>query len=221
MLRSTAILGVLLMANTAWPQNQDFDGRVVGITDGDTVTVLTAARDQVRVRLAEIDAPERGQPYSNRSRQALSNLVFQKDVLVRYQDTDRYGRVVGRIFVGDLDISAAMVRSGAAWAYRDYVRDRNLLELEAEARANRRGLWGLSEFERIEPWEWRQGQRPDAASRARPVPSAPRDSAFTCGTKQYCREFSSCAEAMFYLNECGLDTIDGDNDGVPCEASCP
>jgi endonuclease YncB( thermonuclease family) len=134
----------------------DLTGRVVGIADGDTFTLLTASNQQVKIRLAEIDAPESGQPYGNKSKQALSSLVFGKDVRVAVQATDRYGRTVGRPYVGDLDVCAEMVRVGAAWAYREYLREKRLLTLESEARAEKRGLWGLSEARNMPPWEWRR-----------------------------------------------------------------
>lgn len=101
--------------------------------------------------LAEINAPESGQPYGNRSNQALSDLIFGTDVTVRVQTTDRFGRTVGRPYVGDLDVSAEMVRVGAAWGYRQYLRDDNLLTLEAEAREAKRGVWGLSEAQNMAP----------------------------------------------------------------------
>jgi micrococcal nuclease len=93
------LLGIVafLFLIPAYTQGQDFSGRVIGITDGDTLTVLNGSREQVTTRLAEIDAPEGGQPYGNRSRQVLSELAFGKDVLVRYFDTDAYGRTVTRL----------------------------------------------------------------------------------------------------------------------------
>jgi endonuclease YncB( thermonuclease family) len=97
-------------------------------------------QDQVKVRLAEIDTPEARQPYGSRSRQALSDLAFGQQVRVVEQGRDRYGRVVGRVYRGSLDVNAEMVRQGAAWVYRHYNRDRSLLALEEEARAARRGL---------------------------------------------------------------------------------
>ena len=110
-------------------------------------------------RLAEIDTPERRQPYGTRSRQALSDLVFGKAVRVTVQDTDRYGRTVGRVYTGPVDVNAEMVRKGAAWVYRQYSRDVGLLRLEAEARTARRGLWALPEAQRTPPWEWRAAER--------------------------------------------------------------
>jgi endonuclease YncB( thermonuclease family) len=132
---------------------------VVGITDGDTLTLLTDRREQLRVRLAEIDTPESGQPYGARSRQLLSDLVFRKSVRVDVRDTDRYGRTVGRVYAGAQDVSAEMVRRGAAWVYRRYSSDANLLRLEQVARAERRGLWALPEAQRVPPWEWRAAER--------------------------------------------------------------
>jgi endonuclease YncB( thermonuclease family) len=112
---------VLLFAQTA--AAEDLKGRVVSITDGDTLTLLTNRREQVRIQLAEIDTPERGQPHGTRARQSLSALAFGKPVRVVVQDTDRYGRTIGRVFAGAQDVNAEMVRRGAAWAYRHYSDD--------------------------------------------------------------------------------------------------
>jgi len=148
---------VLFLVISSASQASDLTGKVVGITDGDTFTLLTADKKQVKIRLAEIDAPESGQPYGNKSKQALSGLIFGKDVRVVVQTTDRYGRTVGRPYVGSLDISAEMIRMGAAWVYRDYLRDKGLLTLESDAKTNKRGVWGLSEAQNVPPWEWRRG----------------------------------------------------------------
>jgi endonuclease YncB( thermonuclease family) len=204
----------------------EITGRVVGIADGDTLTVLDAARQQTRVRLAEIDAPESHQPYGSRAKQALSDLAFGKSVRVVVQDTDRYGRTVGRIYAEFVDVNAEMVRQGAAWVYRQYNRDTSLLRLEQEARDARRGLWALPEAERTPPWEWRAAERSGQEGVAAAKPVSPPDlgrpaaSGFTCGAKRYCREMTSCAEARFYFTRCGLSRLDGDGDGVPCETIC-
>ena len=129
---------------------------MVKVTDGDTLTILTPKRDQIRVRLAEIDTTERCQPYGRKAQEALSKLVWEKDIAVRVIDEDRYGRTVGRIFVETIDGSAEMVAQGAAWVYRKCATDPGLLVLESEARRARRGLWSLSEAEQMPPWEWRQ-----------------------------------------------------------------
>jgi endonuclease YncB( thermonuclease family) len=137
----------------------EITGRVVGITDGDTLTILDQSQRQTRIRLAEIDTPESHQPYGSRAKQALSELAFGKDVRVVVAAIDRYGRTVGRIYAGSVDISAEMVRQGAAWVYRKYNHDPSLLRLEQEAQQARRGLWALPEAERTPPWEWRAAAR--------------------------------------------------------------
>ena len=209
----------------------ELTGKVVGISDGDTLTLLVpdgASFKQVRIRLAEIDTPESRQPYGNRARQALSDLAFNQQARVVVQDTDRYGRTVGRVYVGSLDVNAEMIRQGAAWAYRQYLKDQSLLALEAEAKTAKRGLWGLPETERCPPWDWRRGTCTTASAPAAPVPATPTtaptsaasSSGFTCAGKRYCREMASCEEAKFYLNTCGVGSLDGNKDGVPCERLC-
>ena len=147
---------VLFVLVACHAQAADLSGRVIAIADGDTFTLLTAVKQQVKIRLAEIDAPESGQPYGSKSKQALSGLIFGKDIRVVVQTTDRYGRTVGRPYVDDVDICAEMVRIGAAWAYREYLRDKGLLTLESQARTDKRGLWGTSEAQAMPPWEWRR-----------------------------------------------------------------
>jgi hypothetical protein len=187
-----------------------------------------ASFKQVRVRLAEIDTPESRQPYGNRARQALSDLAFNQQARVVVQDTDRYGRTVGRVYVGAVDVNAELVKQGAAWVYRQYLKDQSLLTLEAEAKAAKRGLWGLPETERCPPWDWRRGNcntpsapadRVPAAPTAAPTPAAS-GSGFTCAGKRRCGEMTSCEEAKFYLTVCGVRSLDGNKDGVPCETLC-
>ncbi|KAA2211355.1 thermonuclease family protein [Teichococcus oryzae] len=200
----------------------DLRGEVVGISDGDTLTLLTPDKRQLRVRLAEIDAPESRQPWGSRAQQALSALVFRQAVVVTVRETDRYGRSVGTVWVDGRSANAEMVRQGQAWVYRQYLRDRSLLALEEEARQAKRGLWALPEAERVPPWQWRrQGPTSQPAPAPLPLASAAAGSAaFSCGGKRYCREMSSCAEARFHLQQCGLSRLDGDRDGVPCESLC-
>ena len=151
---------VFLLCSILSPAHaQTLVGRVVGVHDGDTLTLLDAEQHQTKIRLAEIDTPESKQPYGSRAKQALSDLVFNKTVQVDVRDIDRYGRTVGRVSVGGTDVNAAMVASGAAWVYRQYSKDAQLLALEAEARAAQRGLWGLPETQRVPPWEWRREKR--------------------------------------------------------------
>ncbi len=195
-----------------------YEGKVVGVSDGDTVTLLMSGH-QVRVRLAEIDAPEKQQPYGQRSKQSLSELVYGKQVKVNQQDRDRYGRVVGRVYVENLDVNAEQIKRGMAWIYRKYNRDRSLLALEQEARGAKRGLW--SDLNPIPPWEYRHGGAVGSGRRSTPEPALVKVmGGHLCGGKRYCNEMGSCEEAKFHLSQCGLSRLDRDGDGVPCESLC-
>lgn len=132
------------------------EGRVVSIADGDTLTVLHE-REPMKIRLAEIDAPEKAQPFGTRSKQALSDLCFGKQAEVVPQTKDRYGRTVARVRCDGQDASEQLVRSGMAWVFDRYVIDRGLYRLQDEAKEGRRGLW--VDLEPVPPWEWRKGDR--------------------------------------------------------------
>jgi endonuclease YncB( thermonuclease family) len=201
-----------------------YTGKVIVITDGDTLTMLIEGNRQVKVRLAEIDTPESNQPYGTRSKQTLSKLVFGKNILVKAQGIDRYGRTIGRVYVGNMDVNAEMIRQGAAWVYRKYSKDTSLLDLEAEAKAKERGLWSLPEVQRTPPWEWRVSQRKGSSTSTPSKKSTPsslkKKKGFTCAGKTKCAQMSSCEEAYFYLEKCGLNRLDRDKDGIPCETLC-
>ena len=200
-----------------------YQARVVHIHDGDSLIVSDGER-QRDLRIYEIDAPERGQPWGRRATQALARLVEGKLLRVEFINPDRYGREVSKLSVDGVCVACELVRGGHAWAYRKYLRNPELLELEREARAARLGLWGQPAHTFVPPWEWRQGARSvsaEAAALAALPAVAPGDStAVACGAKRYCKEMSSCAEARFYLQRCGLGGVDGDGDGVPCETIC-
>jgi len=134
----------------------ELGGRVVATADGDTLTLLAPEKRQVKVRLAAIDTLERRQPYGTRTRQALADLAFQREARMEVQDTDRYGRTVGRVWVGRTNINAELVRQEVAWVCRQYAHDPALLVLEQAAGDGRRGLRALPKARRIPPWEWRR-----------------------------------------------------------------
>jgi endonuclease YncB( thermonuclease family) len=207
---------------------QTINCRVVGVHDGDTLTCLTTQKTQLKVRLAEIDTPESKQPYGTRAQQSLAGMVFGKDVRLEVQDTDRYGRKVARVYQDKVNVNAEQVKSGSAWVYRQYLKDKSLLELEAQAKTEKRGLWALPESERMPPWEWRktdrdkrQAKREGTATYTPPVESKKEESSdFSCSTLKRCNVMSSCAEAKYQLQQCGNTQIDGNHDGVPCESLC-
>ena len=132
---------------------------VVGVTDGDTITVLDADRDQHKVRLAGIDAPEKKQPFGQRSKEHLSDLVFGKDVTLLCGKVDRYGRDICVVYIGGKDANLAQVEAGLAWWYRKYAKEQTAQQrvdyeaAETRAKAARRGLW--ADAEPVPPWEWR------------------------------------------------------------------
>jgi endonuclease YncB( thermonuclease family) len=137
-------------------------GQVVGVADGDTITVLDADKVQHKIRLAGIDAPEKKQAFGNRSKESLSDMVFDKTVNVETEKRDRYGRQIGKVLVNGQDVNLAQVERGMAWFYRQYQReqspnDRKLYEAaEDAAKAGRRGFWRDSDP--VPPWDFRHGK---------------------------------------------------------------
>jgi endonuclease YncB( thermonuclease family) len=129
---------------------------VAAVHDGDSLAVRGVRGARIEVRLAGIDSPEHGQPWGEESRAALAGLVRGQRVRLQAEDEDRYGRMVARVYVGELDVNEELVRRGDAWVYRRYAKDERLLALEKEARAAKRGLWALPAEERVPPWKWRK-----------------------------------------------------------------
>ena len=154
----TLLLGFICQAGT-------IQGRVVGVTDGDTVTVLDADLVQHKIRLSGIDAPEKKQAYGQRSKESLSDLVFDKNVKVETDKKDRYGREVCKILVNGMDANLEQVTRGFAWHYKAYEREQSVNDrllytfAENEAKATKRGLW--RDAEPIPPWEFRKTERGD------------------------------------------------------------
>ena len=147
---------------TAWIKtvvaSDTFTGKVVGVSDGDTISVMRAGK-AVKVRLHGIDCPEKKQPYGTRAKQFTSDLAFGKEVTIRIQTTDRYGRTVAVVILPDgKNLNWEIVDAGLAWWYRKYATDDRILErLEAEAGEAKRCLW--ADKNPMPPWEWRRIQR--------------------------------------------------------------
>lgn len=127
---------------------------VTAITDGDSIKVRCPGQDQQSLRLAQIDAPERRQPFGERSRQHLAELCFGQQAVVTPRTTDRYGRLVANVTCQDRDAGREQIKAGMAWVFDRYVTDRSLYELQDAARAGRVGLW--ADEEPVAPWEWRR-----------------------------------------------------------------
>jgi endonuclease YncB( thermonuclease family) len=137
----------------------EFVGKVVGVTDGDTLTVLTQ-RQQHRVRLSGIDAPERRQAFGQVSKQYLSDLAYDKTVSVVFHKRDRYKRILGKVLVNGADAGLDQIETGVAWHYKRYEREQlpedrvAYARAEETARAERRGLW--RDPRPVPPWEFRR-----------------------------------------------------------------
>lgn len=134
------------------------EGRVVGISDGDTLTLLDTSNTQIKIRLAAIDAPEKAMPFGQRSKEKLSDICFGKQAAVNVVDTDRYGRTVGEITCDGTNANETMIKSGLAWVYRKYAKGyAHLYSFEDEAKAAKRGLW-IDPYP-VAPWDWRKAKR--------------------------------------------------------------
>ena len=159
----TWVSALLLSAPAARGDDRDFSGTVRRVFDGDSFLVRPAkdAGRDVDVRLQDIDAPEKDQPYGNTARVALVKIIGDRDVFVDVIETDHYGRKVVRVFrePDRLDVIKALVRDGHVWVYRRKVHDASLIQLEDAARAARRGVWALPEDKRMPPWQHRYLRR--------------------------------------------------------------
>jgi endonuclease YncB( thermonuclease family) len=176
-LTASWLVGLVALAWASTSFAESFSGRVVSVSDGDTITVLDTAHQQFKIRLSGIDAPEKAQPFGQRSKESLSRLVFGRDVTVEWRKRDRYGRTVGKVMVAEptcreticpkqLDACHAQVVAGMAWWYRQYAKEQEPVDAnryeqsEQEARTRRIGLW--SDPLPTPPWEWRKEKKSHA-----------------------------------------------------------
>ena len=135
---------------------ESLTGKVIGVTDGDTITVLVN-KQSIKVRLEGIDAPESRQSFGAKSKQALSEMVFSKNVTIKKTGEDRYGRTLGFVMLGDSDINAKMIHDGWAWHFKKYNDEERLAKLEVIASQAKRGLW--AEATPLAPWDYRARQK--------------------------------------------------------------
>jgi endonuclease YncB( thermonuclease family) len=173
---SLSLVAWLLLAVHALAQDV-IHGRVTAVNDGDTIKVLTAEKQLLRVRVAWIDAPESSQAFGQRAKQAMSVLVFGKDVELRFHTVDRYGRLVCMVFVDGTDAGLELIKEGFAWAYAKYLPEASLdiqqsyTAAEAAARAQAIGLW--SDADPQPPWEFRHSGERAASSLTNAIASNP------------------------------------------------
>ncbi|HET9843623.1 MAG TPA: thermonuclease family protein [Gammaproteobacteria bacterium] len=129
--------------------------KVISVTDGDTLKILVNDKPE-KIRLLYIDAPELGQPYGKKAKQALSDKIYFKYVQIKREGRDQFGRTLGIIYVDQENINLSMIEDGHAWVYRYYKADPLFLVAEKAARFHKRGLWSLPKEQRQPPWVWRK-----------------------------------------------------------------
>lgn len=161
----------LLLAFALAPQaalSATLSGEVVGVSDGDTITVLDADRKTHKIRLAGIDSPEKGQPYGQRAKEGLSGLAYRQSVQVEWSKRDRWGRIIGKVFVNGRDVCLEQLSRGLAWHFKRYESEQPLEDRLAYARAEqaareaKAGIW--IDSEPVPPWEWRRLAKEHRAS---------------------------------------------------------
>jgi endonuclease YncB( thermonuclease family) len=154
---------ISLLLVSALSQAAVVTGKVVGVSDGDTITILDRGMNQHKIRLSGIDAPEKSQPFGQASKKSLSDLVFSQSVDVEYEQEDRYQRKLGKVILSGHDINLEQVRRGYAWHYKAYMKSQsvsdriNYSNAEDAAYQAKAGLW--TDKNPVPPWEFRKNAR--------------------------------------------------------------
>ena len=146
------VLFILILCSNA--NSLELIGKVIKVSDGDTVTILTEDKTQHKIRLNDIDAPEKKQAFGNKSKDNLAKYIAGKTVTVQYQKKDKYKRVLGTIYYNNTDINLQQVKDGYAWVYKKYSNNQTYYKAEKLARDKRVGLW--IDKNPLEPWEFRK-----------------------------------------------------------------
>ena len=172
------MMAALLMLGAMCGLAGELAGRIVRVSDGDTVTVLDAGKTQHKIRLLDIDAPESSQAYGQKSKDLLASLIAGKDVRVVFSEKDQYGRILGTIFLGDENVNLKMVEAGLAWRYH-YSKNPRYGAAEQAARAARKGLW--ADKAPMDPWAFRKLKKNESTA----TPSAPATPVSASGRREY------------------------------------
>lgn len=191
--------------------------KVVGITDGDTLTCLKD-RTPLKVRLLNIDAPESAQPFGNRAKQTLARLAFKKNVRLHISGYDKYQRLLGVVFdESNRNINLKLVELGMAWAY--WKSEPIYRQAQQKAQTLKIGLW--QDKHPINPYDWRKNKRSVPAQTMQNLPAIPPlTTQVNCAVKLSCAKMEkqglSYAHALRYFQQCGWKELDGNHDGIPC-----
>ncbi|MDP2025620.1 thermonuclease family protein [Sulfuriferula sp.] len=161
--RAGVLVVIAFAILTAAAHAETLTGRVVGIADGDTLTLLDATKIQHKIRLAGIDSPEKGQPFGQVCKKSLSDLAYDRVATVETTKLDRYGRAIGKVLVNGQDVNLEQIRRGCGWHYKKYQNEQSLDDrlsynsAEESARASKVGLW--ADNNPMPPWDWRKAKR--------------------------------------------------------------
>jgi micrococcal nuclease len=245
----TGLICAVLLCISGLAHGDEFTAKVIEVLDGDTVLIKRSNGLQ-KVRLAEIDAPEKAQPFGPAAQQSLSGMVMKKQVKFVSGTVDQYGRLVAHLSIDGLDVNSEQVRRGMAWAAAGWRQSRraptgaplagdnsNFASLAASRQSLRdpvhsnKALIALqNEAKQVLRGLWAQSdpippwewrkQHPSTQSGGMSPVAMAQVADASCGKKLHCSEMSSCEEAKFYLTQCGVKSLDGNGDGTPCESLC-
>ena len=206
-------------------QADTFDANVLTVMDGDTVFVKTGPF-KAKLRLVNIDAPEKDQSFGPQSRESLQSLIGGKVIQVESKAVDKFGRTIALIRVEGLNVNEEQVRRGMAWAYSRSREGLNYVKLQSEAQHAKRGLWHEanpqppSQWRKLHPSEPTATQQKPVFNVKPPAQKPEKLGSLACGKKSYCSQMATCDEAHFYLTVWGGQRLDPNKDGVPCESLC-
>ncbi len=207
-------------------QADTYDAKVLAVMDGDTVYAQSGGF-KAKIRLLNIDAPEKEQAYGKQSTESLQSLIGGKVIQIESKATDQFGRTLALVSVDGINVNQEQVKRGMAWSYSRSRTAKIYNSLQREAQVARRGLWQQANPQM--PSQWRKAHPFQAQNNAHPharqaTPTQTEDAtkfgALACGKKYYCKQMVTCDEAHFYLTACGLKRLDTNHDGVPCESLC-
>jgi len=159
-MRIDQIFALFLLVLSCTSNSATLQGKVVGVADGDTITVLDATNTQHKIRLQGIDAPEKAQAFGQKSKQSLHQLVHSKQVTVDFDKKDKYGRTVGKVVLNGTDICLEQIKLGMAWHYKQYASEQTAIDreiyskAELAARSDAFGLW--KDKNPMPPWDFRK-----------------------------------------------------------------
>lgn len=132
-------------------------GKIIRVSDGDTVVLLDSTNTQYRIRLDGIDCPEKGQPFGRKATDFVKELTTGKEIIVKWEKKDRYKRILGVVYADGVNVNKELLKNGLAWHYKHFNQDKELAELEQQARDKKLNIW--SEKNPIEPYQWRKNKK--------------------------------------------------------------